>query len=323
MSRIKWMVCMVVLFAMGIAHASEEDYAGKKVLFIDSYHQGYAWSDGIEAGVRSVLDNTGVELKVTRMDTYRNRGDEYAAQAGERVRDLILEFEPDVVIAADDNASKFVIVPFFKGGELPFTTCGINWTAEQYGFPVENVTGMIEVAPAVELLQHLRPFAKGDRAGYIAMDNPNNRRELAYFGQFLNLEFDQVAWPTTAEEFKTMFLDMQGKVDMIFIDSDGGLFDEETEKDLQAFLAENTKVPTGTCIEFMAPYVMLGFSKMPEEQGEWAAQAALQILAGTPASEIEWVVNTKGSLTINGRIVEALGVLIPHELLELATRVIE
>ena len=27
-----------------------DDYAGKKIFFINSYHDGYAWSDGIKKG---------------------------------------------------------------------------------------------------------------------------------------------------------------------------------------------------------------------------------------------------------------------------------
>ena len=51
---------------------TQADYAGKKVIFIDSYHQGYAWSDGIESGIHEVLDKTGVDLKIVRLDIKYN-----------------------------------------------------------------------------------------------------------------------------------------------------------------------------------------------------------------------------------------------------------
>ena len=38
-------------------------------------------------------------------------------------------FKPDVVIAADDNASKYLIEPYFKDAALPFVFCGVNWDA--------------------------------------------------------------------------------------------------------------------------------------------------------------------------------------------------
>ena len=45
---------------------------GKKILFIDSCHEGYAWSDGITQGVQNALKETSASLKIIRMDTKRN-----------------------------------------------------------------------------------------------------------------------------------------------------------------------------------------------------------------------------------------------------------
>ncbi len=45
-----FIVGMVVLLCTGVSTADK-----KKVLFIDSYHEGYEWSDGIVRGTKSVL----------------------------------------------------------------------------------------------------------------------------------------------------------------------------------------------------------------------------------------------------------------------------
>ncbi|MCP4577871.1 MAG: hypothetical protein GY846_16480 [Deltaproteobacteria bacterium] len=76
----------------------------------------------------------------------------------------------DVVIAADDNASKYLIKPFYKDAGLPFVFCGVNWDASNYGFPYRNVTGMIEVAGAKELVKILQGYAKGSRVALLADD---------------------------------------------------------------------------------------------------------------------------------------------------------
>jgi hypothetical protein len=47
-------ICMTMVFATGLAFGKK--YNGKKVLFIDSYHEEYAWSDGITRGVQSTLE---------------------------------------------------------------------------------------------------------------------------------------------------------------------------------------------------------------------------------------------------------------------------
>jgi len=112
--------------------------AGKKVLFVDSYHEGYAWSDGVLNGVETGLDGKDVELKVIRMDTKRNKTDDFKKAAALKVKAEIESFKPDVVIASDDNAAKFLIVPYYKNSDLPFVFCGVSWDASGYGFPVSQ-----------------------------------------------------------------------------------------------------------------------------------------------------------------------------------------
>ncbi|MCX9009588.1 MAG: hypothetical protein OIN66_00560, partial [Candidatus Methanoperedens sp.] len=102
-------------------------YEGKKILYIDSYHAGYEWSDGETRGIEKILNDTGVELKILRMDTKRNDSDAFGKQAGLKAKSVIEEFKPDVVIASDDPAFKYVIMPYYRDATLPFVFCGINW----------------------------------------------------------------------------------------------------------------------------------------------------------------------------------------------------
>ena len=60
------------------------NYSEYKVLVIDSYHEGYDWSDGTEAGLRSVLDGTGIDIKVLHMDTKRNSDSDFRGKCGIR-----------------------------------------------------------------------------------------------------------------------------------------------------------------------------------------------------------------------------------------------
>lgn len=319
----KMFFCMLtVSLVLGLASfSSAKTYPGKKILYIDSYHQGYAWSDGIEKGVKKGLEGTGIELKVVRMDTKRNTSDEFLKEAGQKAKAEIEAFKPDVVIAADDNATKAVIVPFYKDGSLPFVFCGLNWDASRYGFPCKNVTGMVEVAPVKELLEHLKPYAKGNRLGVIGADVETNHKETEAYRKILGLQFEEY-YTKSVEDFKKGFLELQGKVDMILIDSDGGLYNSAAG-DLKAFFLATTKVPTGTCYDFMTPYVLMGFTKLAEEQGLWSAGAALKILDGTAPSDIPIVKNKEGALIVNAKIAKALGAQIPFAMLQSAAQVIE
>ena len=67
--------------AAGAAFYLYPNMMSQRVLFIDSYHEGYPWSDGITAGIQGVFEGTNVTLKVHRMDTKRNGSEEFKKKA--------------------------------------------------------------------------------------------------------------------------------------------------------------------------------------------------------------------------------------------------
>ena len=112
------LACLALFLSLcGVSLA--RDYKGKKILYVDSYHEGYAWSDGITNGIKAGLDGTGVELKVFRMDTKRNADEGFKKEAALKAKTMIEAFAPDVVIASDDNASKYLIMPISRTPAWP------------------------------------------------------------------------------------------------------------------------------------------------------------------------------------------------------------
>lgn len=312
-------ICMTMIFSTGLAFGKK--YNGKKVLFIDSYHEGYAWSDGITRGVQTILRGTGVDLKVIRMDTKRNTNEDFKKAAALKAKAEIEAFKPDVVIAADDNASKFLIEPYFKNAELPFVFCGVNWDATVYGYPYSNTTGMVEVTPIPQIIEQLKPYARGSRLGFIAPDLLTAKKEAANYKSVFGYDVTTY-YANDMEDWKKGYLELQNQVDMIIVASDGGLYDDKADE-LRAFVEANTKVPTGAAYDFMAPLALIAYGKVAEEQGAWSAQAALKILDGTPPSGIPIVKNKEGTLIINAKVASTLGVSIPYELIASADQVIE
>ncbi|MBI9084863.1 MAG: hypothetical protein JEZ11_14820 [Desulfobacterales bacterium] len=290
-------------------------------MFIDSYHQGYAWSDGITDGIQKVLADTGAELKIFRMDTKRNGSDDFKKAAAEKAKAEIESFKPDVVIAADDNASKFLVAPFYKDAALPFVFCGVNWDATVYGFPCKNVTGMVEVTPIPQLIDQLKPYAKGTKIGFLAPDLLTAKKEAANYKTVFGLEVTAY-YAKDFEDWKKGFTELQSKVDMLIIDSDGGLYADKAQE-MVSFVEASTKIPTGAAYDFMASYALITYGKVASEQGAWAADAAVKILGGTSPASIEIAQNQMGQLIVNTRIAQALGVELPFELLSAAEKVIE
>lgn len=318
------MVGVLVTFVLVLSLATVGfcgNYDGKKILYVDSYHEGYEWSDGIARGIQTALEGKGIELKIVRMDTKRNGGEEFKKQAGEKVKAVIDEFKPDVVIVADDNASRYVVVPYYKDGNIPFVFCGVNWDASDYGFPCKNVTGMLEVAPIIPLLEQLKGYAKGDKIGFIAPDVETARKEAENYEKVFNLDMTTY-YAKDVEDFKKGFSELENSVDMLIIDSDGGLYTDQAQE-LQAFVEANSKIPSGTCYDFMAPYALIGFTKVAEEQGQWAGESALKILDGTTPSDIPVAKNEQGKLIVNMKLAEKMGINVPYEVVESAATVIQ
>jgi ABC-type uncharacterized transport system substrate-binding protein len=121
-------------------------------------------------------------------------------------------------------------------------------------------------------------------------------------------------WVKTYDEFQEQFLAAQAEVDILFLGNNAGI-DRWEPAEAEAFVVENTKIPTGTINDWLAPYALIALAKSPAEQGEWSGQTALNILDGAPVSEIPFAENKRGELILNLDIAEQLGVVFSPMLL--------
>ncbi len=298
---------LLLALAMWAGSVLAGGFDGKKVLYINSYHLGYGGSDPITQGVEAVLRPEGIDLRVIYMDTKRNPDEAFIEEAAAAAIAEIDAFDPDVVIASDDNASKYVIMPHYRDANLPFVFCGVNWDASVYGFPYTNVTGMVEVALVSEILEHLRKYAKGERVGFIAGDRLSERKNLEHYQRRFQIQFDSVYFAQTFDEWKAAFEALQDEADMVMMTSHVGIegWDDEAAR---AFVLETVRVPVGSEHEWEMPLALVGVTKDFEEMGLWAARAALAILDGTSPADIPITANKKGRLYFNVSIAEKLGI---------------
>lgn len=286
-----------------------------KCLFVSSYHPGYAWSDGVERGIRSTLEGK-CEIMQFNMDTKRKKSPEHMRKAGMEVKQLINSWKPDIVITADDNAAKYVIQAHFKDHEIPFVFCGINWTADEYGFPYSNVTGMVEVAPIYPLLEKVKdliPDAK--KAIYLGADTVTEKKNLNRFEKALgkyDIHLDS-ALAETMYDWLNSYTRAQ-QYDFIIVGSNSGIHDWNSERVINTIKTGSKKLSV-TNHDWMMPYTMLGFTKVPQEQGEWAAQAALSILAGVDISKIAIIPNRKWDIWTNSSLLQAGNIILPEGLI--------
>ena len=281
----------------------------QKVLLVQSYHHGFLWSDALYTGLMRVLVPAGVHVETIWMDTKRRASEKHKQKAAAGVLRLIENYQPDVVIAADDNASKYVVAPHLKGRALPVVFCGVNWDASVYGFPASNVTGMVEVAPVKALLDLMGPYVKGKRVAFLGPDNVTHEKEVENIRSRYGLEMT-VHSVSHFKAWKTAFQKLQGTTDLIMLENFAGIRGWDTGE-AEDFVEKHIKTPTASTHDVMAPYSLISLAKSAEEQGEWSAQAALKILTGTRVKDIPLVENQRSMLYINERVAQALGVKFP------------
>ena len=86
---------------------------------------------------------------------------------------------------------------------------------------------------------------------------------------------------------------------------------------------ENTQIPTGCSAEHIIGYVLMSRTNVAEEQGWWAGNTALKILAGTLPAEIPVVRNKESRLFLNMKLANRMGIRFPMDLIQKATLVQE
>lgn len=277
-------------------------------VYVSSYHKGYAWSDAVERGLRSELDGK-CDLIQIDMDTKRNKSELYKIRKSREVAKEIMKFKPDVLITSDDNAARYLVVPYFKGSKLPVVFCGINWTVDEYGFPASNVTGMIEVSPLKPMLTWAQRLTERGSVGFYlganTLTEEKNLKHLEKAADELGIKISS-ALVDTIDAWKSKFKQAQ-EADYIILGSTAGINDWD-EKTAKSFVRENVSKLVLTNYEWMLPLAMLGFVKIPQEQGEWAAKTAIAIHEGTPIQRIPIVTNRKWEIYENTLLMKLAGV---------------
>lgn len=281
-------------------------------LFVSSYHDGYAWSDGVARGLHKALDGH-CQITSFSMDAKRNTSEAHAKKAALQAKALIETLKPNIIIAADDIASKYLIVPYYKNSDIPVVFCGVNWTVEQYGYPFNNATGMIEVAAVDSLFKKANSIAGEIRtATYIGADTFTETKNLTHFekaARNMHIKLSSSLSSTTQQWIKSYKKAQTSN--LIIMGSNAGIEDWDENKVIRAIEPISKKLSV-TNHGWMMPYTMFGMTKVPEEQGEWAGQLAIEILKGTNPGSIPIIPNRKFDIIINENLLTHANITIPE-----------
>ncbi|MGM0431418.1 MAG: response regulator [Spirochaetota bacterium] len=113
----------LTIAAAGVVAAHEDVQA----LYIDSYHQGYPWSDGITEGLMSVLTEENISLAIEHLDAKRNDSPQVRQRFYSLLEEKYREAHLSAVIVSDDPAFNFALQ--YRGelfGDIPLIFLGLN-----------------------------------------------------------------------------------------------------------------------------------------------------------------------------------------------------
>ncbi|MCK4585420.1 hypothetical protein KAU13_08395, partial [candidate division WOR-3 bacterium] len=274
-------------------------------------------------GVEDVLEGKGITIEKFYLDTKRRTSAEWKKKKAEDAMKKIEEFKPDLVMVFDDNACELVAKKYI-GNILPFVFCGMNGNPEDYGFPSENITGVVErghIKESIELLKRLVPDVKNT---VLMTDNsPTSQAFLNRVKEIeLPVEIDEFYNTNDFDSWKTKIKELQTEVDVI------GIFLYHTIKEkgeevsllpqeVLEWTFENSKLPEFALFDFTVKSgALCGVSPSGYEQGKTAAEIAIKILDGKKPIDIPIECPKKGNSIINETRANELNISIPEDIIK-------
>lgn len=322
--------CLAMLILLPVMAA-----AGQRVFIVYSYHSGYFWQQDEEQGIKKALSGMDVTYGRYDLDTKKHQEKEWLDQQVKICLEQINEFQPDVIITCDDNATKTIGRAFLKQ-KIPVVFLGLNGEPEDYGLvepgkrlqPDANITGVLErhyYRDAAVLLQTilLANNLKVDKLDIITDDSYTSKTLIICLRNKLwKTPWERVFLPQakTFSQYKKQILGVNQAGHAAFI------YNLETLKDADHYvpdvdvLAWTHKHLAMPAVAFHAYYLekgagLCGVVVSGRTQGYYAGLKVKKILEGTSAGKIPMDRPPKGTLIVNASVAKRLGIKIPLEIL--------
>jgi two-component system cell cycle sensor histidine kinase/response regulator CckA len=295
------------------AHADQRPK--KSVLYLNSYHHGYRWSDSIHDGIRATLDQGPykIDLQVEYLDAKRYNTKEVSAGLLEVYRKKYLGERFDVVIVSDDDALNFALdarPQLFPG--TPIVFCGINNLGES-ALTLGNLTGVIEtfdLLGTIDVALKLHPQKKrmvvvgDDSTAGLAIRKQiedlepryRQRLQVEYWIQIALAEAEQRLEQLPSDTFCFFIPYYQSINNHIY-----------TAEEVMRALSRRSSVPFYTSWEFLLGHGAVGGSMLSgSKHGQVAAEMALKILDGVAIDTIAVVREPSGSYLFDYQVIQQL-----------------
>lgn len=301
-------VCFIFVFnSISIADTNTR----KNILVVNSYNHNYKWTNDLEYGIKSVLNESGFDIHydVEYMDSKLKNSEEYYDNLYNLYKYKYKNVNYDLIIASDNNALTF-LSKYHKElfNETPVVFCGINNFDEAI---IENnkiFTGVVEVPNFKETIGIALKLHNDRNKLSIIIDNTETGYKLKkdinkVLIHYNNLEINFIEAPTI-ESLEKQINNISNYSIVIYmvtaIKDDKGfiLSGEETSKVILPMIKD---IPVYTPFDIWLGEGVIGGKIIGgSEQGELAATLCKEILKGN--NNISLVKNSKGKYMFDYKV---------------------
>lgn len=310
--------CGAAVNATGGSALSETNAAGAqaRVLVLNSYHDGYVWSDSILEGIRSVLDqkHASPELYVEYLDSKRNNVNVAFAAMYDLLREKYRFVKFDVVIVSDDNALTFVHAyrdELFPGAPVVFA--GINdFRPERINKPW--LTGVIEKQDTFGTIDLALKLDPSRNQFYVLSDNTiTGEAMLDSFMDSAALFADHADFHTLVAlplvELQRQLAALPENAAVVYLSYyktvDGQIF--TLSESINVVLAASSAPVYAVAPHYMKTGVIGGVMLSSKKQGEVAGSMARRILAGESVASLPVIFDSPNIVTLDYNVMQRFG----------------
>jgi len=301
-----------------------------RILVVQSYDLDYSWTVDVEKAVRRVLAaHNDVLVHYTYMNTKKSSAPDQMRKAGTAVDRLVEQVHPDVLILVDDNAQKYVGERYRNHKNISVVFAGVNADPSRYGYDQKgaNVTGILERIPLEQTKHVLQFFTKSNRPLKIFV--LGDRSNTVVHDSDIAAKFDwgphqvvEVRMCRTFGEWQDAVREWGQHEDAVILVTNYQQLVNDPSQDRQfqspgeimAWTSLNSKIPTignnGFVVKDGGGFAV---ATSPYEQGEVAAQKAVQIVKHGKAAKTIAIDTTKlFMIYMNGAVLEHHNIQMPH-----------
>lgn len=166
LTRIIVICIALTLWIPGVVSGDTVTPPKKNILLLNSYNEGYVWTDGIVSAVVEKLQNSKINsnIDIEYMNTKQVYDDQYFDKLYELYKYKYSKIKYNVIIASDDDAYRFLTKyrdKLFPG--VPVVFCSVNDTEEVRNDRIKGFTGIVEEIgfdATVDMIKAVHPDIK-------------------------------------------------------------------------------------------------------------------------------------------------------------------